>query len=185
MPGSLHIVLGVLFAFIPAQAKQIAPGAGKVARGMSVEERGEVCAGLTAEECCGQMLEIAGFRAQGDHLPRLIKNAVQLTCHDERKTVTPQVCRSISVSRGFTLKDAEAICKPAQRDCKKDGTCRKCVNDLSRLAYQGSHHVCHALTYVPDNTARPKVVVIRAPIVVSAEDADTHFEVTTRRTVVR
>jgi hypothetical protein len=183
MAALSQIVLGVLFAFIPAQAKQVA-AAGKVARGMSIETSSEVCSGLTAEECCGQMLELAGFRAQGDHLPRLIKNAVQLTCQDERKTVTPQVCRSISVSRGFSLKDAEAICRPAQRDCKKDGTCRKCVSDLNRLAYQGSHHVCHALTYVPEAIPRQRTVVIKTGIEVSA-DSDTRFEITRRRTHVR
>ena len=181
MPGPAHIVLGLLFAFIPAQAKQIA-GQGKVARGMSIET-GEACSGLTAEECCGQMLELAGFRAQGDHLPRLIKTTVQLTCNDARKTVTPQVCKSISVSRGFTPKDAAAICKPALRDCQKDGTCRQCVSDLSRLSYQGSHHVCRALTYVPDQS-RPRVVVIRSGAQ-GAADSDTRFEVTRKRTELR
>jgi hypothetical protein len=178
-----HIVLGLLFAFVPAQAKQISGQQAKVARGMSLQT-GEACDGLTPEECCGQMLELAGFRAQGDHLPRLIKTTVQLTCNDERKTVTPQVCKSIAVTRGFTPKDAEAICKPAQRDCQKDGTCRQCVSDLSRLAYQGSHHVCRALTYVPD-ASRPRVVVIRNGGERGVADSDTRFEVTRRRTRLR
>jgi hypothetical protein len=170
-----HIILGpLLLSFFPAQVKQVASG-------MSIET-GDACSGLSAAECCGQMLELAGFRAQGDHLPRLIKTTVHLACTDERKTVTSQVCKSIAVSRGFSPKDADAICKPAQRDCQKDGTCRQCVSDLAKLEYRGSHHVCRALTYVPERAA-PRVVVIRNEV--PAGDSDTHFEVTRRRTTVR
>src|SRR5688572_20343607 len=94
MVGPAHIVLGaLLLSFFPAQAKHVATQA--KAGGMSIET-GEACAGLSAAECCGQMLELAGFRAQGDHLPRLIKTTVHLACMNEQKTVTPQVCRSIS-----------------------------------------------------------------------------------------
>jgi hypothetical protein len=182
MPGPAHIVLGaLLLSFFPAQAKHVATRA-KASGGMSIET-GEACAGLSGAECCGQMLELAGFRAQGDHLPRLIKTTVHLACMNEQKTVTPQVCKSISVSRGFSPKDADAICKPAQRACQKDGTCRQCVSDLTRLDYHGSHHVCHALTYVPERS-RQRVVVIRNGSVAPA-DSDTHFEVTRRRTTVR
>jgi hypothetical protein len=181
MTGPVHIVLGaLLLAFFPAQAKQVATQA-KAAGGMSIET-GEACSGLSAAECCGQMLELAGFRAQGDHLPRLIKTTVHLACMNEQRTVTRQVCRSISVSRGFSPKDADAICKPARRECQKDGTCRQCVSDLAKLDYQGSHHVCHALTYVPERP-RQRVVVIRNRG--AAADSDTRFEVTRRRTTVR
>jgi hypothetical protein len=181
MVGYLHIAVGLLLlGFFPAQAKQIAASA--KGGGMSIEAGGDVCSGLSREECCGQMLELAGFRAQGDHLPRLIKNAVHLTCMDQQKTVRPQVCKSISVSRGFSPKDAEAICKPAQRECQKDGTCRQCVSDLAKLDYSGSHHVCHALTYVPERSG-PRVVVIRDGA--RGADSDTSFEITRRRTTVR
>jgi hypothetical protein len=91
------------------------------------------------------------------------------------------VCRSIATSRGFSPKEVEAICKPAQRDCSKDGTCKQCVSDLVRLDYQGSHHACQAVTYVADRS-RTRVVVIKPAEVA---DSDTRFEVTRRRTVVR
>jgi hypothetical protein len=183
MTSPAHILLGaLLLSFFPAQTKEMATRA-KVASSMSIETGDEVCAELSAAECCGQMLELAGFRAQGDHLPRLIKTSVHLACTDEHKTVTSQVCKSIAVSRGFSPKDADAICKPAQRECQKDGTCRQCVSDLAKLEYRGSHHVCHALTYVPER-ASPRVVVIRNGSI-PASDSDTHFEVTRRRTTVR
>ena len=166
----------LLLSFVPLQTKQAARQA-KVVSSMSIET-GEACSGLTAEECCGQMLELAGFRAQGDYLPRLVKTTVQLACMDEHKVVTPQVCRSIAISRGFSVKDTDDICKPAQRDCQKDGTCRQCVRDLVKLDYQGSHHVCRALTYVPQR-GRTRVVVIRNG---GTADSDTRFEVTRNRT---
>jgi hypothetical protein len=169
----------MLFAFLPAQAQQAARQAKQASGGFSMES-GEACAGLSAQECCGQMLELAGLRAQGDYLPRLIKVTVQLACQDERRVVTPQVCRSIATSRGFVPKEVDAICKPALRECKKNGTCRRCVEDLGKLSYQGSHHACQALTYVPDRT-RSRVVVLHSGS--AAGDPDTHFELTHRRTV--
>jgi hypothetical protein len=180
----IHVVLGgFLLGLVPAQAKHVSATHAKAASGGMTIETGEACAGLTAEECCGQMLELAGFRAQGDYLPRTIKTFVQLTCMNDSKRVTPQVCKSIAVSRGFAPKDAEAICKPAQRDCQKDGTCRQCVKDLVKLDYQASHHVCHALTYIPDRT-RTRVVVIRDGAAPEGGDG-TRFEVTRQRTHVR
>jgi hypothetical protein len=178
MPGQLHIVFaGLLLSLVPAQAKQAVSSQAKATSSMSIQT-GEACSGLSREECCGQMLELAGFRAQGDYLSGTVKTTVQLTCASQPKVVTPQVCKSISLARGFGAKDAEAICGPARSDCQKDGTCRKCVTDLERLDYRGSHHVCRALTYVPSAT-RPKVVVIRS----GEADSDTRFEITRRRIV--
>ena len=180
MTNLVHLILGsLLIALLPAQAKQVSSSHAKVASGMSLQT-GEACTGLSREECCGQKLELAGFRAQGDYLSRTVKTTVQLACASDPKVVTPQVCRSIALSRGFPLKDADSICKPARGECQKDGTCRQCVDDLERLAYRGSHHVCRALTYVPDAT-RPRVVVIRD----GSADSDTRFEVTRRRTTIR
>jgi len=180
MLSPAHLIVGaLLLVFAPMQTKQAARQA-KVMTSMSIET-GEACSGLSSEECCGQMLELAGFRAQGDYLPRLVKTTVQLACMDERKVVTQQVCRSITISRGFSARDADDICKPAQRDCQKDGTCRQCVRDLIKLDYQGSHHVCRALTYVPDRS-RKRVVVIRSE---QPGDSDTRFEVTRSRTELR
>jgi hypothetical protein len=122
-------------------------------------ETGEACSGLSHEECCGQKLELASFRAQGDYLSGPIKTTVQLACRGPNHVVSPQVCRSIAVSRGFA-KDADAICKSAQRECQKDGACRQCTADLTRLDYQGSHNVCHALTYVPPR-AHERVIIVR------------------------
>ncbi len=171
----------LLLSLFPAQVKQASTRQAKAISGMSMQT-GEACDGLSQAECCGQMLELAGFRAQGDYLPRTVKTTVQLACASEPRVVTPQVCRSISLSRGFPVKDADAICKPARGECQKDGTCRKCVDDLERLAYRGSHHVCRALPYVPD-AARARVVVIRDEG--AGADSDTRFEITRRRTSVR
>lgn len=164
---------------VPAEAQQAARQAKQIPGGDFQLETGEACAGLSPEECCGQMLELAGFRAQGDYLPRLIKTTVQLVCQDERKIVAPQVCRSIALSRGFAPKEVDAICKPALRECKKDGTCRQCLADLGKLSYQGSQHACYALTYVPDRS-RSRVVVLNSSGRNHA-DADTRFELKRRR----
>jgi hypothetical protein len=185
MSAALQVILaGFLVSLFPAQVKQVSGQASQAKAapsGMTIET-GEACSGLTDEECCGQRLELAQLRAQGDYLPRTLKTTVQLACMDARKTVTPQVCKSISVSRGFAPKDAEAICKPAQRECQKDGTCRECVSDLAKLDYHGSHHVCRALTYVPSR--EPKVVVIRSGAT-GGGDESTRFEITRKRTRLR
>lgn len=173
------VIFGSLLALVPAQAKEIATRA-KGASSMTLET-GEACSGLSPQECCGQMLELAGFRALGDQLPRKIKTTVRLACMDADKTVTRQVCRSIAISRGFASKRADAICKPAQRECRKDGTCKKCVSDLLELDYRGGHNACRALTYVPDRS-RTRVVVIRDG---GEGDESTRFEVTRRRTTLR
>ena len=175
------VFASLLLSLLPAQVKQASSRQAKAISGMSLQT-GEACDGLSSAECCGQMLELAGFRSQGDYLSRTIKTTVQLACASEPRVVTPQVCRSISLSRGFPLKDADAICKPARGACQKDGECRKCVDDLERLDYRGSHHVCRALTYVPE-AGRARVVVIRDEG--ARADSDTRFEITRRRTSVR
>jgi hypothetical protein len=186
MPAAaLQLILaGLLVSLFPAQAKQIASQASQAKAappsGMSLET-GEACSGLSDEECCGQKLEMAQLRSQGDYLPRTIKTTVHLACMDAHKTVTPQVCKSITISRGFAPKEAESICKPAQRECQKDGTCRECVSELVKLDYQGSHNVCRALTYIPSHG--PRVVVIRNEA--AGGDESTRFEITRKRTHVR
>jgi hypothetical protein len=170
----------LLPAVVPARAQQVERAAKTVRSGVQIET-GEACSGLSREECCSQMLELAGFRAQGDYLPSLIKTTVQLACQDERRVVTAQVCKSIAMSRGFSVAEAMAICKPAARECKKNGTCRQCTADLAKLRYEGSYHACRALTYVPDRS-RTRVVVLRSG---GNADSDTRFEITKRRTRLR
>jgi hypothetical protein len=172
------VAWGSLLFLIPAQAQQTAAKGPK--SGAFAMETGEACEGISTAECCEQKVEMAGLRAQGDYLPRLIKTTVHLACGSEDRVVTPQVCKSITVGRGFGVQQADAVCKPAARDCKKDGTCRECVKELSRLSYQGSHHACHAVTYIPERSAT-KTVVLRA----EGADSDTRFEVMRKRTVLR
>jgi hypothetical protein len=107
-----------------------------------------VCTGLEPHECCSQMLELAGYRAQGDQLPRLVKGLVHLTCEDTRKVVAPQACRSIAVMRGFRSHEVDAICGTALRECQEQDACNRCTEDLKKLKYRGAHHACRALTYV-------------------------------------
>ena len=160
----------------PVQAQQ-AVKAAKAGGGFALET-GKACEGISVAECCEQKIEMAGLRTQGDYLPRLVKTTVQLACSSEDKVVTPQVCRSIVTSRGFTPKEVDAVCKPAARECRKDGDCRECVAELERLSYRGAQHACHAVTYIKDTTT-PKVVTLRSG---GEPDSDTRFEITRRRT---
>jgi hypothetical protein len=161
----------------PARAQQAAKSGRP---GGFALETGEACEGISVAECCEQKIEMAGLRTQGDYLPRLIKTTVQLACDNEDRVVTPQVCRSIATSRGFAPKDVDAVCKPAARECKKDGTCRQCMDELEQLSYRGSHHACQAVTYIKDQS--PKVVVLRNG---SGADSDTRFEIRKKRTHLR
>lgn len=168
---------GAIVGWAPARAQQAA----KAARpGSFALETGEACDGISIAECCEQKIEMAGLRTQGDYLPRLIKTTVQLACGNEDRVVTPQVCRSIVTSRGFTPKEVDAVCKPAARECKKDGTCRQCMDELEQLSYRGSHHACLAVTYVKDQSA--KVVVLRNG---GDADSDTRFEIRKSRRSLR
>jgi len=168
------IAWGSLLFLIPAHAQQTAAKGAKP--GAFAMETGEACSGISTAECCEQKIEMAGLRAQGDYLPRLIKTTVRLACGDAGRVVTPQVCRSIAIGRGFDVRQADAVCKPAASECKKDGACRECVQELSRLSYQGSHNACHAVTFVPNHSGTKTVVVHAA-----GADADTRFEVPRKR----
>lgn len=183
MRATSKIVFGaLLFALLPAQPQHVAGQAKAMPlkAGFTLESGGEACSGLSHEECCGQKLEMANFRSQGDYLSGPIKTTAQLACRGPNHVVSPQVCRSIAISRGFA-KDVDAICKPALRECQKNGACRQCIADMAKLDYQGSHNVCHALTYVPDRGPKVihKVIVVRATD--GSADDDTHFEVVKRR----
>jgi hypothetical protein len=175
------IAWGSLLFLIPAQAQlqaQQVAAKGPKSGGFAMET-GEACSGISTAECCEQKIEMAGLRTQGDYLPRLIKTTVRLACGDEARVVTPQVCRSIAIGRGFDPHQADAVCKPAAKDCKKDGACRECVQELNRLDYQGSANACHPVTFVPDRSGTKKVVLH-----VDGADSDTRFEVLRKRTQI-
>jgi hypothetical protein len=172
------VAWGSLLFLIPAQAQQASDKGAK--RAGFAMETGEACSGISTAECCEQKIEMAGLRTQGDYLPRLIKTTVRLACGDEDRVVSPQVCRSIALGRGFDTRAADALCKPAAKDCKKDGACRECVQELSRLSYRGSHNACHAVTFVPDKSGT-KTIVLRA----NGADSDTRFEIMRKRTVLQ
>jgi hypothetical protein len=182
MRTTSRIVFGaLLFALLPAQPHRVEGQAKSMpAKAGFTLETGEACSGISHEECCGQKLEMATFRTQGDYLSGRLKTTVSLACREPNHVVSAQVCRSIAMSRGFA-KDVDAICKPALRECQKNGACRQCIADLSKLNYQGSHNVCHALTYVPDRGPKVihKVIVVRAAD--GSADDDTRFEVVKRR----
>jgi hypothetical protein len=180
IPALVTVAAALLLGLLPVQAQDASRGAKRTSSGFSIST-GEACSGLSPQECCAQKLELAGFKAQGDYLPHLIKTTVELACRDEHRVVTSQVCKSIATSRGFAPKEVSAICAPAQRECQKDGTCRTCSAELSKLSYQGSYHACYALTYRPERS-RSSVVVLRNG---GAADSDTRFEITRRRTAIR
>ena len=172
------IAWGSLLFLIPAQAQQVAAKGAKRTPGFALET-GEACSGISTAECCEQKIELAGLRTQGDYLPRLIKTTVCLACSDEARVVTPQVCRSIAIGRGFDVHQADDVCKAPARECKKDGVCRECVEELSRLSYEGSHNACRPVTYIAPRPS--KTIVVR---VGGEPDQDTRFEITKKRTVL-
>lgn len=145
MFAALHVVLGTLvLSFAQTPAKQQA---------MTFSlKTGEVCSGLSQEECCAQMVEFAGFKAQGDQLPRLVKSSVKLACMQREAGLSEQVCRSILTTRGFSVDDADAVCAPAKlrARCAHDADCSRCTNDLQKLSYRGSQNACYAVTHRPE-----------------------------------
>jgi hypothetical protein len=154
MFGALHVALGALvLSFAQTPAKQ---------ESMSFSlKTGEVCSGLSQEECCAQMLDFAGFKAQGDHLPRLVRSSVKLACAQSRESLSDHVCRSIMTTRGFSIEDADAACAPAKLSgrCQRDKDCTRCTDDLEKLSYRGGQHACYAVTHRPEakNTGQVSV----------------------------
>jgi hypothetical protein len=151
--GASLLVLGSLIAFIPAQTQS--QSAVPAARGPSgskvvMERHTDACMGLDAAQCCAQMLEIAGFRATGDQLPRAAKTPLRLSCEVPEKVFPETSCRMLALARGFGAKDANELCAPATlaKRCQGDTTCKQCVADLDRMAWKSSHRACYAITYV-------------------------------------
>ena len=158
MFGALQVALGALvLSFAQTPAKQEA---------MSFSlKTGEVCSGLSPEECCAQMLDFAGFKAQGDHLPRLVRSSVKLACTSSAG-LSDHTCRSIMTTRGFSVDDADAACAPnkLKARCDNDASCARCNTDLQKLSYRGGQHACYAVTHRPEvktgTVAVKKVFVI-------------------------
>ena len=170
MHSLASILLALIFSVFPAQANDAAK--------FVVAGSGDVCMGLSHEECCAQRLQFAGFKALGEHLPERTEKPLLTSCEQSERTMTPGVCRPIAVSRGFGAADLPSICTPAKiaKDCRKDKTCKDCSRDLTRLQYRAPENACRAVTYVRENTAT-KTVRIHSGIVVSRDG----WEVTTRR----
>lgn len=159
MLGALQIAFGALvLSFVQTPAKQEA-----MAFSMKT---GEVCSGLSTEECCAQMVDFAGFKAQGDHLPRKVRGSVKLACARSDAPLAENVCRSILTTRGFSVDEADAACAPARLKarCAGDAHCERCTEDLQKLSYRGAHNACYAVTHRAEvktgNVAVKKVFVI-------------------------
>jgi hypothetical protein len=170
MQSLSSIVLAFFFSVLPAQTRE--------ATKFVVAGSGDVCMGLSHEECCAQRLQFAGFKALGEHLPPRTEKPLMTSCEQTARKMTPGVCRTIAVARGFGAADLPSICMPKKiaKDCRKDRTCKQCSRDLTRLKYRTPENACRAVTYVPKDNST-KTVRIRSGIVVSRDG----WEVTTRR----
>jgi hypothetical protein len=162
------LLLASLLGVLPLQAKQM----------LTVEVL-EPCTGLTDAECCGQTLQVAGFRASGSHLPSAAQKTAKLSCMASDRVLPAGACRSLGTSRGLSAADVQAMCEPTKvQQCGKDDACQECVQSLKKLSYKNPQQACHAVTHAP---ARPdNVVVIRT----GGEKGD-GVEIKKRRTVLR
>jgi hypothetical protein len=176
------LVLGLLFAFVPAQSRSVqaqSRGASRVV----MERHSDACTGLDPAQCCAQMLEIAGFRATGDQLPKATKTPVRLSCETPARVFPETSCRMLALARGFGAKDASELCAPATlaKRCQGDDTCKQCVADLDRMAWKSSHRACYAITYVD----RPSHDGVKVVSVTSGKPSANGAVVLRRRIVVR
>lgn len=144
MFGALHVALGALVLSLASTPSKPAPPAFTL-------KTGEVCTGLDTAECCAQMLDLAGFKAQGDHLPRLVRSSIKLACEQDEDSVSHQVCRSILTTRGFSAEQADEACapRPIASRCDGDPHCARCTRDLEKLDYSDAEHACYAVTWKP------------------------------------
>jgi hypothetical protein len=176
------LVLGLFFAFVPAQSRSVqaqARGASRVV----MERHSDACTGLDPAQCCAQMLEIAGFKATGDQLPKATKTPVRLSCETPARVFPETSCRMLALARGFAAKDASELCEPATlaKRCQGDNTCKQCVADLDRMAWKSSHRACYAITYVD----RPSNDGVKVVSVTRGKPSPNGAVVRMRRTVLR
>lgn len=152
----------ILLAWFPAQARDGAR--------FAVQASQDTCLGLTESECCEQRLDYAGFKALGERLPLSAQIPMRLSCTQPNRVVPVGACRIIANARGFEQSQVQTMCAPQaiRSGCLKDGSCRQCVHDLTRLSYQQSQNACHAVTFVADVVKR-KVVVVKSAIVVGRD----------------
>lgn len=151
MYGWAFVVFGWLsIVSSPAQA-QSAPKPHQDRGRLEVQHSDDICGELSDEECCAQMLEIAVFRATGDQVPRRAKGPVRLSCKGSNRTIPDNACRLIAMGRGLNAREAADACAPSGlvKRCASDGTCRQCMDDLSKLEWKGAARACYALTFVP------------------------------------
>src|SRR5688572_22057542 len=99
------VFVSLLLGAIPAQTKQVSR--------VVMERHDDACTGLDEAQCCTQMLEIAGFRATGDQLPKATKTPMRLSCEAPEKVFPENSCRLLALARGFAAKDASELCAPA------------------------------------------------------------------------
>jgi hypothetical protein len=175
--GLATVVLALLITWIPAQTRH--------ASRMALETHEDACMGLTAAECCAQSLELAGFRATGDQIPRAAKSPVKLSCGDSSKVVPEAACRSISMARGFSAKDVSVSCAPdtLEKRCHDEPLCRACVTDLAKLEFKSGYRACYAVTYKHAASSDDASVIILHDTKASA--AGGGVEIRKRRTVVQ
>jgi hypothetical protein len=158
MFGPLHVALGALVLSLMSTPAKPEPA-------FSLKT-GEVCTGLSDAECCAQMLDVAGFRAQGDHLPRLVRGSIKLACSESGRSASRHTCRSILATRGFSSEQADAACSPARlsKRCEDDASCARCRVDLRKLDYRGGENACYAVTYRPE--AKSGTVTVKKVFVI-------------------
>lgn len=162
------LVLASLLGVLPLQTKQ-----------MSAVALDDSCAELSDAQCCEQALQLAGFKASGNHLPPAAQKTAKLSCMNPERVVPAGACRSLGTSRGLAAPDVQAMCEPAKvKQCGKDQACRQCVESLKKLSYSNPQPACHAVTHAPSRT--DNVVVIR-----SGASGGEGVEVRKRRTVLR
>ncbi len=177
MQLSISIWLALFVAFVPSQARHVSR--------MVMETHEDACTGLNAAECCAQTLDLAGFRATGDQLPKGAKNPVRFSCSNEAKNVPVTACRSIAMARGISASEVSALCVPEtlEKRCSGDARCSACVAELEKLRFKASYRACYAVTFV---SARPgdaaKVIILHAA---TPDAAGSGVEVRKRRTVVQ
>lgn len=154
MQASITLFFALFLTFIPAQTRQ--------ASRIAIETRQDACSGLTDAECCAQSLELAGFRATGDQVPRAAKTPLRLSCASPELVVPEGACRSIALARGLGAKEVGTLCAPAtlEKRCDAADGCKSCMHDLEKLRFSSSHRACYAVTYTTPVAASSSTLII-------------------------
>jgi len=141
-------------------------------------EQQRACSGLTAEQCCQQMVIYNSYRATTEQLPKRAAQAVGLRCQDKVRLGNKTSCTNVALARGMSMKVGKGLCETRnlRQKCDASQFCAQCTAELYKLDYPEPYWICSAATYQDENartSLSPIVIELSEPLSRPSADGTT------------